>query len=370
MLDYTKPFTLAETLLNEFDGKDILADLRVYGVYTGDVFEPANNFGAFGFLPVAGTSTGDSLGLTPILGKPPQEWPVLKYSHNGGETCIVSSSLPLLAASSIVGHIRPGYIIEDREEILEAREDVLAFARVIGGETQALKMIQFLEGLKEDDENDFSSFFLYSQAEGLTWFVEFLNAYKKVYVEDEDAIETWKTFLKRYSFVTPAWELLFLAQSARGEDASEAAWKSATSERHLNDFVFSLCRANGMDFDFDATDSKNFELLAEDNARLQACRYLSESKTFAERPQTSAIKREAEEEDCAQAWLEAGNTLLKSKKFDEAYRCFLNSAGHYYYENGEFWKDSAIAALAAAKGMGEPVIVELIEPLTQEESEE
>jgi len=364
MIDFKKPESIFKSLLSKFDGQDILPDLRIYGVYTGDFEEPANNFGAFGFLPIAGTSSGDSLGLTPIIGKEPEEWPVLSFSHNGGEATIVSSNISLLAASAMAGGIRSGsYIYEDKEEILETKKEILSLAKILGDESQAKNFIKFLEGLGEDGEEEFSKFFLYSQAEGLTWFVEFLNIYKKVYVEDENAIKNWKAYLKKNPFVTPAWELLFLAQSKGGEEAFDAAWKVATSEKYFNDFIFSLSRASGLDFDFDTTDSENYDLLSEDNARLEACQYISESDRGQGRPEFEAIVREAKEEDCSELWLDAGNSLLAKKKAPDAYRAFINAGYHYYDENSEFYSDAAKGALKAAKLIGSPLMVYALESL-------
>ncbi|MBE7413167.1 MAG: hypothetical protein L6Q54_15035 [Leptospiraceae bacterium] len=363
MIDFNKPESIFQSLLAAFDDRDILHDLRIYEFYTGDFEEPINNFGSFGFLPIAGTSTGDSLGLTPILGKSSEEWPVLRFSIFGDGAKIVSSKLSSFPASAVVSAIQSiDSIHSDKIEILESKKEILILANILGDDTLAKGIIEFLENVKEK-EPIVSKLSLYNLAEGKTWFLEFLNVYKKVFVEDENSIKNWKAYLKNYPFVTPAWELLFLAQKNFGEEAFDTAWRIATSEIYFNNSIFNLAEKNKKFFEIDISKGKNSQMLSENSVRLEACAYISESDRGHGRPELEAIIREAEEKDAGKFWLNAGDALISKKKAFDAYRAYINAGHHYYNETNKFSPASAKGALNAAKLIGDPVIAFALESL-------
>ncbi len=366
MAEIKKPDAILSKLLEKFDGQDVLPDVRIYSEYTGNFLDPAMNFGAFGFLPVAGTSTGDVLGMTPIIGKPLGQWPVIKFGHSGWKCEVVSSSLQLLPASAMATDIRPKYILDDRNGILENRVPVLEMAAMFGDKSQAGNFITFLEKLDEERDDEQSTLSLYRLSEGKGWVLDFLETYQQVYVNDSDPLKGWESYLINYPFVIPAWELLCSAQIKMEKDASLAAWRAVSSELHFSNSLFDACRMYGMTAGFDASDSDNFDYLFEDQPRTEICRYLADSGMGRDNPLFKAVIKEAEEEECGDEWLKAAKTLQKAGKNEEAYPAFINAGYHMYNDDGGFSVDAARGALRSAEAMNNPDMVFLHKTLLEQ----
>ncbi len=67
-LDLSSPLALAASLLEQAPSDDCM-DLRFDPVYTGNIVD-TNWFGGWGYLPIAGRSTGDLIAMYAVPGLP------------------------------------------------------------------------------------------------------------------------------------------------------------------------------------------------------------------------------------------------------------------------------------------------------------
>lgn len=367
MINYKQPESIITGLLDNFDNMDILPDLRFHELYTGNFSELVNNTGAFGVLPLAGTSTGDILALTPLLEKDVTEWPVLKFSHHGGDAAFAATSLSLLPVFSILGEIRPRFIFEDKEIIIKSKEKILILGKLLGEDQRTARCIAFFENLTNTESCTYDEYTLFKDMTAPCWFAAFLETFKKIYMDDNDPLVLWTDFLAQFPYLIPARQLLFGAQVKTDNNAFDNAWKSATAEYYYNNFLFNMTKATSIGISgIDVLDSSNFSLLFEEDPRLEAARYLCQSGKRKEHPAFPAIEKEAEEEPDAELWLRAADQLLEEGELHDSYYACMNAGYWFYLENEDFYREAAESALKVARAMQHPVLEYMLEAVLGE----
>jgi hypothetical protein len=362
-LDLSSPFALAASLLEQVESDDCM-DLRFDPVYTGNVVD-TNWFGGWGYLPIAGRSTGDLIAMYAVPGIPLSRWRVVELPHNGEGGNSYATSIHSFP-SIFVAHSGMHF-----SEDLELEKKVFRTLADICGDPNIDRVFaaaaepDFLE--RPDAE-------LQRLAEGDTALTRFYETYRAVYTaESPNPAAVWEAFIARDPDVACAWHLLFgaLRKGTDKKRTAEVAY-AICAQDYMSDnyWAFPACRAHGFHCSEDISDEA-YDFLFEEDVSMEAARYLvTEAKDqYRSSLIWPAIEGLAADGLVGDTWLKCAEALEADKKFKEAYFAYHTANRHYSSETEESEPRTHQGALRCARALGDQNVVELLEAL-EEESEE
>lgn len=360
-LDLTGPFALTNSLLDQFEYDDCM-DLRIDPIYTGNVVD-ANIFGCWGYLPVAGRSTGDLIALYPLIGRPISEWPVVELPHNGegGTSCAanIHSFASVFAAQSGI------HFSED----LDQEEKVFTELGVILGDKNVAQVFRALRAEGWLDESESTRQRL---AEGDSVLTRFFSTYESVYSsESPDPVPVWENFLKLHPEFSCAWHLLLggLMKSGDRQRRLEVAFTICVQD-YMNDnyWAFPACRMHGHFCGVDASD-EGLEYLFEEDVSKTAARIVFEEGRlrYESSPVWPAIQAMAEDSLLGDVWLSCAKKLESKGRHLEAYRAYHTANRHYSGEVEESNPETWQGGLRCARALGDTNVEQLLTALEESE---
>ncbi len=327
---------LEELLDDNTPGAELLDDLRIMGIYSGNFGDPAFNWGGFGFLPISGFSTGDIAALRPIPGRPIKEWPVMQVPHSGDPGETIASSL----ATFVAVHLTK-YEDAERDELEDKKDAILELAEFFGDKEGRAKAV--IEAMLADElggnESDH-----YRLAEGDASALTRFHSLS----EDGAEAEAWEKLYKDFPDYPAVWIELFKAWMESDPDKVDRslAWKIAT-----------------MDIQLDG-DYKTIR---------QASKYVVEhdgKKEYGSSHSWPAVEAMAAKQSCGKHWFLAAQAFEKDGDFVSAYSAYKNASYWISSETGNCISATWMGAKRSAEQLGDPNLAALFDSLEEAEDED
>lgn len=339
-------------------------EFRVHGVYSGNVTEPFANWNQWSILPIAGHSTGDVIGLKPLLSRPPSQWPVVDVSHNGDGGIVIASSIANLVPAFLTRHANVGC-----EEYSRTRETLLALTRDFGGDPKLTATL--IEELS-DGENIPTEFEGVLRYEKQSFLSDFYSTYKTVLTDkDADVVEAWRAYAQKHPHFEAGWWLLVKALiNTTHERTLQMAWQAATLNHWFNGYYnFDAIKANadtaGIDSDLLREDYSDW--LWEDEPVEFVAQLLREAnpEPLRKEPLWPAVLAVADDKPSSELWLAGALALEKLGRFHDAYVAFQNASKFAAQEGEDSSKQAIEGGLRCVKALKNPWVTNLIQPLLE-----
>lgn len=277
-------------------------EMRFDGIYTGNFEDPAYNWGGFGIIPISGFSDGDIAALYPIVGRPIQEYPVVRAPHSGDSTTVIAGSISSFIPNFILNTILD-YGGDELDDLEKNKKQILSLATLLGDKQGVTAKI--LEEIKKEK-------ILSSPSESERYMIcdgknSFITQYYLLLDDEKKSTDkkAWISLLKKFPFYNPAYYDLFEILSdieKEKKQALEAAWN------YLRGDITFACEYRDIK---------------------RAAKFLVEKggeKNYGKNSEWEAIVAMSEQGACGGKWYECALKEKEKKNYKTAYTYFKNAA--------------------------------------------